>query len=87
MVKIKGKRITQAGLIVEIVHETKTRIRVKVIALFFPKHIRLSGPPFQVDRDSREWLFERNIGRTLEFWKTGSRAGFEIGGDREIISH
>ena len=84
MLMIKGKTITAAGLIAEVIHETKTRVKVKVVALFFPKHFTKSGT-YQVGKDSREWLFERNIGRELEFWKMGTRADFEVGGDRKII--
>lgn len=43
MIEIKGKTILDAGLIAEVISETKTRVRVKVLALFFPKHVTKLG--------------------------------------------
>lgn len=39
MLKIKGKCITDAGLIAKVVHETKTKIKVEIVDLFFPTHV------------------------------------------------
>ena len=82
MLKVKGKLITHAGLILETVSETPTRMKAKVVDVFFPKHFP-SG--FQVAGERAEWIKERNMGRVLEFWKKGSRCNFEVGGDREVI--
>lgn len=84
LIKVNGSRITDAGLIAKVIHETTTRVKVEVVHLFFPTHEK-RGFSYRVDKDRQEFLRERIIGRTLSFWKTGTRANFEVGGDRVVV--
>ena len=81
--KVNGKRITDAGLIGEVTHETRAKVRMVITDLFFPRHNKSHGS-FQVDPERREHLRNVLIGQEREFWKTGPRAGFEVGGNRFV---
>ena len=84
MLKIKGVTILDAGLIAKVIYETRMVVHVEVVDLFFPVHIKAHGE-YRVDKDKRAWLLGRLIGRKLSFWKVGSRANFEVGGDRKVL--
>ena len=83
-IKINGELITQAGLIALIIHETPTRVTVEVTALFFPVHATRWGPS-QVNADTQEYLRDLIIGQHHVFWKAGTRANFEVGGNRIVV--
>lgn len=85
ILEAKGENITQAGLVLKVVGETKTRLRCEVIDLFFPVFDRPNGRTFQVEPERQAFMRERQIGQKREFWKTGSRAGFEVGGNHSLI--
>ena len=85
LIKVNGSRITDAGIIAKVIHETPTRVKVEVVYLFFPLHKKV-GFNYQVDKDRQEFLRGRIIGQTLSFWKTGTRADFEVGGDRVVVN-
>jgi len=84
MLKIRGERITQAGLIAEVIKETPSRVTVEIKELFFPKHKTQTGT-YQIDQNQHEYLRDLIIGQERVFWTKGTRAGFEIGGNRKII--
>jgi len=83
-IKLKGERITDAGLIVDVESEIKTKFNGKVVKLFFPVHVKSWGE-YQVSEDRQEFLKEVIIGQSVSVWKTGTRAGFEVGSNRKVI--
>jgi len=81
--KINAEFITRPGLIVKALSETKTRVRTEVIDVFFPVHQKRWGK-FQIEaKDHKHWR-EFFVGQKREFWKSGSRFGFEVGGTFEV---
>ena len=84
IIKLKGKIILDAGLILEVIFKTPMRVEAKIIDVFFPKHFTKSGI-FQVVGDKAEFLREHLIGQTRKFWISGSRADMEVGGDLQVI--
>ena len=76
--------ITQAGLVLEVVKETKCRVSGRVVDLFFPVHDTARFGKYQISPESQTHLRERLVSHTREFWKTGSRAGYEVGGQYRI---
>ena len=81
IIKVIGNQITQAGILVEINHETRTRETGKIVGVYFPVHDTARFGKYQVCKDRQKYLIEHLIGQTRSFWKTGSRAGYEVGGD------
>ncbi len=85
MLKIKGELITDAGLLADIIRETPTRVTVKITELYFPIHKnRYESGTYQVNRGTQKYLRQLLIGQKRNFWKTGTRAGFEVGGKRYV---
>ena len=82
--KVNGERITNAGLIVEVINATPTRVRTRIVDVFFPVHKRPYGT-YQVDELRQDYLRDVLVGQEREFWKTGSRAGYAIGGNEIVV--
>ncbi len=83
LLKVNGERITDAGLICKVLNETPFRLRTEVIGLFFPRHKKRWGH-YQIGADEQAYLRNLIIGQKREFWQWGSRAGYEVGGNRVI---
>lgn len=81
--KVNGEYITDAGIIVKVLDETKTRLRTEIVDVFFPVHETRYGK-FQIDGSRAEYLRDLLIGQKREFWKAGTRFGYEVGGNRWI---
>lgn len=79
LMKVNGEYITDAGLIVRVINETATRIRTEVIDVHFPKHETRYGP-YQITGGRADYLRELMVGQKREFWKSGTRSGYEVGG-------
>lgn len=84
MIRIKNNRVNEASLIAEPVHETKTKVTVRVVDCIFPVHSTCYGP-YQIDEVHREGHREQMIGQKLTFWKTGRCANVEVDGHRVIV--
>lgn len=85
MLKIKGKTMLDAGLIAKVVSETNAKVQVEIVELFFPIHLVKGDKTFRVGKDRRDWLKDRLVGQTREFWKTGTRMNMEVGGEHQVI--
>lgn len=81
--KVNGELITEPGLIGDVIHETKAIVTMRITDLYFPMH-RKPWRDYQVCKERQEYFREILIGQTRRFWKTGSRAGYEVGGNRFV---
>ena len=81
--KVNGERITDAGLIVRVDSETRTRTRGTVVDVFFPNHKTRWGE-FQIAGGRADYLRELLVGQKREFWSGGTRFGYEVGGNRFV---
>jgi hypothetical protein len=81
--KVNGERITDAGLILRVDSETKTRVRGTVVDVFFPVHETRWGT-YQVTGGRADYLREILMGQKREFWSAGTRFGYEVGGMRWV---
>ena len=85
-IKVNGELITDAGKIVRVDSQTKTRVRGTVVDVFFPKHKRqYSHGHYQITGNRADYLRELIIGQKHEFWLTGSRAGYQVGGNEQVV--
>ncbi len=83
-IKVNGEMITHAGIIATVVKETATRAEAVITDVFFPTHHKPHGD-FQVGEDRQRFLREWLVGQTRTFWKTGTRANFEVSGNRVVV--
>lgn len=81
--KVNGERITDAGLILRVDGETKTRVRGTVVDVFFPQH-QTRWSQFQITGGRAQYLRDLLVGQRREFWSAGTRFGFEVGGQRWV---
>ena len=83
-IKVNGEMITDAGKIVRVDSQTKTRVRGTVVDVFFPKHKTQNGY-YQITGDRADYLRELIVGQEHRFWLAGSRAGYQIGGNERVV--
>jgi len=83
--KIKGARITNAGLYAKEISSTPKMVTVEITGTFFPFHTIPGQEPYRIGRAGREYLTELMVGQVRKFWTSGTRAGFEVGNNHQII--
>lgn len=76
--------ITQPGLIGRIIKELPSRITVEITDVFFPVHSKSWGN-VQIRKHNQAYSREFFTGQVHIFWKTGTRAGFEVGGNMRLL--
>ena len=82
--KVNGERITNAGLIVRVDRETKTRAFGTVVDVFIPVHRKPHGD-FQIAGERAKFLRKLLVGQERCFWTSGTRWGHSVGGNEFIV--